>query len=199
MKTKSTILGIALSVLSICANAQCPTLTALNVAYTTGSTATITAVSTGTTMASYYVWSVSPSASFTSGGYGSVKELTFPANGSYTVCASINDSSMVCTTTSSCTVINVLSATVGLKEISETISLKTFPNPMGNELTIEVSSKNEKTIGYIFIDALGRIILQGRLEDSKITISTVQLEKGFYSLSITNEKGNILKNVKLLK
>ena len=41
--------------------------------------------------------------------------------------------------------------------------------------------------------------MQGIIENSKITLSTSHLEQGFYNLSITNEKGNTLKTVKLIK
>lgn len=297
MKTKSTILGIALSVFSIGASAQilCPTITGLNVTYVSGSTATVTPVITGTVnpASSSFLWTVSSIGSYYYGG----NDVNFPSNGSYTICLSIIDSSLVCPTTSFCTVINVtgvvalpchasfnmfadsitvgqyygfntstgsgltylwnfgdgttstlqypthtysppgsyvvcltvssgttctsstcdsssvhrissgfvmshfnvLAAPVGIKELSETISLNTYPNPMGNDLTIEVSTKNEKNVRYILIDALGRNIMQGIIENSKITISTSHLEQGFYNLSITNEKGNTLKTVKLIK
>ncbi|HRG02390.1 MAG TPA: T9SS type A sorting domain-containing protein [Bacteroidia bacterium] len=49
------------------------------------------------------------------------------------------------------------------------------------------------------MDALGRVVLTGNMENSKATINTSALEKGFYSLSITDEKGSSLKAMKLVK
>ncbi len=382
MKTlKSTLLGIALSVFSISANAQllCPNITGLNVAYVSGSTATITPIVTGTVYpTTIHNWNVTPSATLLTYGV-----YQFPSNGSYTVCLTISDSSLVCPTTSSCITVNVTGITalpcnaaftyftdslcmthfintstgssptyfwlidgapyttinpvvslangshnvllevlsggalcdslysninvscllgpvgsstlcsasfnmfadsitagqyyayntstgtgltylwnfgdgttstipypthtysppgsyivcltiysgtvctstmcdsssvfrsasgfvmshlnvlssgpVGIHEISDNVGLNAYPNPMGNDLTIEVSTKNEKTIRYILIDALGRNVMQGVIENSKVTIPTSQLEQGFYNLSVVNEKGNTLKTVKLVK
>jgi hypothetical protein len=51
----------------------------------------------------------------------------------------------------------------------------------------------------VLIDALGRTIHTGNIENSKAIVNTSSLEKGFYSLSITNEKGSSLKTIKLVK
>jgi PKD repeat protein len=382
MKTlKSTLLGIALSVFSMSLSAQilCPNITALNVAYVSGSTATITPVVTGTVFpTTFYSWNVTPSATQLSYGV-----FQFPANGSYTVCLTISDSSFVCPTTSSCVVVNAVGITsatcnasfsyytdstcqthfvntsvgisptyswlidgisyftsnpivslsngshsvllslysggafcdstyatinvscgggpagsstlcaasfnifadsitvgqyyayntsigvgltylwnfgdgttstlpypthtysppgsyivcltiysgtvctsttcdsssvfraasgfvmshlnvkpagsVGIKELDASIGLNAYPNPIENELTIEVSNKDSKVVNYKIIDALGRIVLAGTIGNSKVTFSTSQLERGFYNLIISNETGKTLKTVKLIK
>ena len=77
--------------------------------------------------------------------------------------------------------------------------ISVFPNPIENELTIHTSTLSENKMPYILSDALGRIVLVGNLNNSKTTINTSNLEKGFYSLSITNEKSNNLKTIKLVK
>lgn len=89
----------------------------------------------------------------------------------------------------------------GIKESSNVVSiLSAYPNPIADELTIEVVLKNNSSsLAYTIIDALGKIVAQNKLADSKTTINTVQLEKGFYFLSISNEKGQILKSTKLVK
>lgn len=382
MKTlKSTLLGIALSVFSMSLSAQilCPNITGLNVAYVSGSTATITPLITGTVYpTTYYNWNVSPSATQLSYGV-----FQFPANGTYTICLTITDSSLVCPTTSSCVVVNATGITavscnaafsyytdstcqthfintsvgtsptyswlidgitysstnpivglsngshsvflslysggafcdsayasinvscgggpigsstlcaasfnmfadsitagqyyayntstgvgltylwnfgdgttstlpypihtysppgsyivcltiysgtvctsttcdsssvfrsasgfvmshlnvmpagsVGINELVETIGLNAYPNPIENELTIEVSTKDVKVIHYSLIDALGRVVTVGTIENSKVTLSTSQLERGFYNLTISNEMGKTLKTVKLIK
>ena len=74
-----------------------------------------------------------------------------------------------------------------------------FPNPIENELTIHTTSLSENKMPYILRDAIGKMVLTGNLNNSKTTINTGNLEKGFYSLSITNEKGSSLKTIKLVK
>jgi len=378
---KSNLLGIILSVSSMSLEAQilCPNITALNVAYVYGSTATITPVVTGTVFpTTFYSWNVTPSATQLSYGV-----FQFPANGSYTVCLTISDSSFVCLTTSSCVVVNAVGITsatcnasfsyytdstcqthfvntsvgssptyswlidgisyftsnpivslsngshsvllslysggafcdstystinvscgvgpagsstlctasfnifadsitvgqyysyntsigvgltylwnfgdgttstlpypthtysppgsyivcltiysgtvctsttcdsssvfraasgfamshlnvlptgpVGIKELDASIGLKAYPNPIENELTIEVSNKDSKVVNYKISDALGRIVLAGTIGNSKVTLSVSQLERGFYNLMISNETGKNLKTVKLIK
>ena len=96
--------------------------------------------------------------------------------------------------------LNVIPLTVtGIKQTEKEIGLSAFPNPMADELTIEATTTNDHSLTYVLIDALGRTILTGNLNNSKATIHTSNLEKGFYSLSVTNEKGSSLKTIKLVK
>ena len=96
--------------------------------------------------------------------------------------------------------VNVIpQATTGIKQAEVLTGLNAYPNPMADELTIEATTKDNSKLNYILIDALGRVVLTGTIENSKAIINTSSLEKGFYSLSITNEKGNSLKAVKLVK
>lgn len=87
----------------------------------------------------------------------------------------------------------------GIKLTEKVIGLRAYPNPLTDELFIEVTSTDNSKLTYVLVDALGRIILKGNLDNSKITINTSNLEKGFYSLSINNEKGVFLKTIKLVK
>jgi hypothetical protein len=96
--------------------------------------------------------------------------------------------------------INVIpQSTTGIKQAHILTGLNAYPNPMADELTIEVATTNDTKLTYVLVDALGRLVLKGNLNNSKTTISTSDLENGFYSLSITNEKGSSLKTIKLVK
>jgi len=96
--------------------------------------------------------------------------------------------------------VNVIPQTAaGIKQSDILTKLNTYPNPMTDVLTVEASTKDNGKLNYVLIDALGRIVLSGSIENSKATINTSALEKGFYGLSITNEKGSSLKAVKLVK
>ena len=96
--------------------------------------------------------------------------------------------------------INVIpQSTTGIKNTEIIIGLNAYPNPMADELTIEATTKDNSKLNYALIDALGRVVLTGNMENSKATINTSALEKGFYSLSITDEKGSSLKAIKLVK
>jgi hypothetical protein len=94
---------------------------------------------------------------------------------------------------------NVIPQSVtGIKQTEFSTLINAYPNPMTDELTIESSVVDSK-LTYILMDALGRTILSGNLENSKATLNTGSLAKGFYSLSLSNEKGNALKTIKLVK
>jgi hypothetical protein len=87
----------------------------------------------------------------------------------------------------------------GIKQAEKEIGLNAFPNPISDELTIETATTNNNKLTYVLIDALGRMVLTGNLNNAKTTINTSSLEQGFYSLSISNEKGSSLKTIKLVK
>jgi len=96
--------------------------------------------------------------------------------------------------------VNVIPQNVtGIKQTNKEIGLVAFPNPMTDELTIEATTTNDSKLNYVLVDALGRTVLTGNLNNSKTTINTSNLEKGFYSLSVTNENGSSLKTIKLVK
>lgn len=96
--------------------------------------------------------------------------------------------------------INVIPLSVtGIKQAEKEIGVIAFPNPIADELTIEATTANDTKLTYVLVDALGRLVLTGNLNNSKTTINTSNLEKGFYSLSVTNEKGSSLKTIKLVK
>lgn len=95
--------------------------------------------------------------------------------------------------------INVIpQSSTGINQSGSVIKLNVYPNPMANELTIEVLDK-ANLLSYNLIDALGRVVLTGNIESSLATINTTSLAKGFYSLSIKNIKGANLKTIKLVK
>lgn len=89
--------------------------------------------------------------------------------------------------------------TTGIKLPEKEMSVKAFPNPIADELTIETITTDQSILTYTLIDALGRIILTGTLNNSKTTFNTNSLEKGFYTLNINRENGNSLKTIKLVK
>jgi hypothetical protein len=86
-----------------------------------------------------------------------------------------------------------------IKQQQKDLQLNAFPNPIADELTIEVNSLEAIALNYTLVDALGRSILSGMLDQSSLTINTTQLSKGFYTLHITNKNGASCKDIKLAK
>jgi PKD repeat protein len=138
---------------------------------------------------------------------------TYSASGTFSICVSTTVScgqtdsycinSNIFRTSESLTgpaTINVIPTSVtGIAQTEKEIELIAFPNPIADELTMEVTTTNDNELTFVLVDALGRLVLTGNVNNSKTTINTSNLEKGFYSLSVTNEKGSSLKTIKLVK
>ena len=90
--------------------------------------------------------------------------------------------------------------TTGVKENAIINGLNAFPNPMADELTIEVELTNNKVdFTYSIIDALGQVVLNNKLVDSKTIVNTTSLDKGFYFLTISSSDKKSEKTIKLVK
>lgn len=104
---------LALSVFAITGFSQCPTINYLGVSQGNGGVATVAAAMTNTTsILGSYSWSVYPSATVTSQMYNQIS-YQFPANGMYTVCATYYDSTLMCNSSITCTLVPVTTATTG--------------------------------------------------------------------------------------
>ncbi len=96
--------------------------------------------------------------------------------------------------------LNVIPQTVtGIKKQELLAGLNAYPNPIVDNLTIEFNTIDITNVTYSIYDAVGRVALTGNLDNSKNTVNTSGLQKGFYSLVIANQKGSALKTIKLVK
>lgn len=87
-----------------------------------------------------------------------------------------------------------------MKEENLLKGIVAFPNPINDELTIEMElSANISGVTCTLIDALGKVVLINKIIDPKTTINTSNLDKGFYFLSVSNEEGKTIKTIKLIK
>lgn len=95
---------------------------------------------------------------------------------------------------------NVIPSIVtSINETEKNIDIKTYPNPISDELVIEFTNKGFEKLSYTLIDALGRIILSKNFENDKTTINTSQLSQGFYNLNIINADNKKIKCLKIIK
>lgn len=87
----------------------------------------------------------------------------------------------------------------GIKDNSVLSFAGAYPNPLSDELTVEVRTKEATDLHYVLTDALGRVVSKGALTDAKTSVNTSAMEKGFYSLTVCSAKGDVLKTIKLIK
>jgi surface protein len=71
----------------------------------------------------------------------------------------------------------------------ETNNLKLYPNPVISILNIKTDS-NLKNQSYSIIDGLGRVVLNGKLNEVDSTINVEQLSKGIYYLKVSDNNAS---------
>ncbi len=94
--------------------------------------------------------------------------------------------------------IQVVQNPTAVKENTLLKNMNVYPNPVENELTVEVQLAREEKIYYVITDALGKVVAKNELTSSKTTINTAALDRGIYFLSVTSND-QVLKTTKLMK
>ena len=70
-------------------------------------------------------------------------------------------------------------------------SFKIYPNPVSNVITIDCGNINNiANQPYSITDALGKIVLKGKLNDGETAINVEHLSKGIYCIKIANNKAS---------
>jgi hypothetical protein len=70
-------------------------------------------------------------------------------------------------------------------------SFKIYPNPVSNVITIDCGNINNiANQAYTITDALGKIVLKGKLNDGETAINVEHLSKGIYCIKIANNKAS---------
>lgn len=77
-------------------------------------------------------------------------------------------------------------------------SMNVFPNPVDNELTVEVQLSKEEKLFYTITDALGKVVDHNELNATKTVINTGNLDRGMYFLSVTSGQ-EVLKTTRIVK
>lgn len=86
--------------------------------------------------------------------------------------------------------------TTSVNNLNKNLKIVTYPNPINDELVIEIPK--DQYCQYIITDAVGKIVINGHITQSKSVINTSDLAKGFYNLMIVDENNQKV-NVKLVK
>ena len=83
------------------------------------------------------------------------------------------------------------------EDLQEKLSIKIFPNPVRDILSLKSQDGNAKILEYSIVDILGNEFLRGHFQDEG-TINISSLDKGVYIISIEDEKKKRM-NYKLIK
>jgi len=105
------------------------------------------------------------------------QNYTAPANGNYAVMITQG----MCTDTSACVEIT----TVGIITIN-TNGISIYPNPVPNELSIEIIDNKEK-IDLVIFNSIGQVVFKGDFIE-KTTVQTSNFAPGVYLIKLENGK-----------
>ena len=117
------------------------------------------------------------------------QSYTATANGNYAVEITLGG---VCIDTSSC--INI--ATVGLDELSSNTTVRAYPNPMNEQVTIELQKAVANTQVTI-VNVEGKVVYSSFVNTNKLVVDGSDWNNGIYIVRITNDE--YTKTLKLIK
>ena len=160
--------------------AECPQLDTV----TSVSLTTITVAQTNAT----YQWLDCDNGNTVIAGATS-QSYTATANGNYAVEITLGG---VCKDTSAC--VNI--ATVGLDELSSNTTVRAYPNPMNEQVTIELQKVVANTQVTI-VNVEGKVVYNNVVNTGKISVDGSTWNNGIYIVKITNEE--YTKTLKLIK
>ncbi|MDP1726805.1 MAG: T9SS type A sorting domain-containing protein [Bacteroidota bacterium] len=107
------------------------------------------------------------------------QDYTATVNGDYYVIVTLNGCSSLPSNT-------ILVTKVGIEAIELNTTTRFYPNPVSNELTIELASHLNQT-NIVLVDAIGQIVFKGSITE-KIQIQTTDFAPGVYLILLENDK-----------
>jgi photosystem II stability/assembly factor-like uncharacterized protein len=107
------------------------------------------------------------------------QDYTVTVNGDYYVIVTING----CSSDPS-NIISIIN--VGIGNIGNFITLRLYPNPVSNELIIEITGNTEKT-NFQILNSTGQIVYKGSMVE-KMVVKTEDLSPGVYMIKFENGK-----------
>jgi uncharacterized delta-60 repeat protein len=116
------------------------------------------------------------------------QNYTVTVDGNYYVIVSLND----CSSNPSNT-INVTGT--GIEAVTSEKIIKVYPNPVSNELIIEIEGNNEK-LNFEILNAIGQIVFKGNFV-KETTIQTSNFAPGVYLIKLEN--GKTFEFIKVIK
>ncbi|MDP2385819.1 MAG: PKD domain-containing protein [Bacteroidota bacterium] len=139
---------------------------------------------------------------------------TYTVPGHYDICLTVQGDSCVSSfcdsssvhrmTSSGMSSFNVLASPTGVKTNESVISMiNIFPNPVTDELNLQLITAEAKDLEIVLSDMLGKTIIKNEFSisagENQIKLNTSEISNGVYMISITDKKGNRIKAAKIIK
>jgi hypothetical protein len=89
--------------------------------------------------------------------------------------------------------------TVGLNENEPKISLSVFPNPVADNLILQVNEVEQSTLTFQLCDAQGKQISMGQVTSKQTQINTASLATATYFIHVVNQENKKVQTFKIIK
>ena len=89
--------------------------------------------------------------------------------------------------------------TLGVKETELNISLKAFPNPTLDNLTLQIRDYNNEKLSYQLYDIQGRLLNNGQIEAQQTNIEMTSLPTAIYFINVVNQENQKVQSFKIIK
>lgn len=138
---------------------------------------------------------------------------TYATPGMYNICVytmiACGDSSYYCQSdslykSSSMISVTVVNTTNGIKQNTNPVaSLKAYPNPFGDALTIEVNAVNASTVVYNVLDIYGNVVMNDKTRinkgENRLSVNTSGISGGVYFVKVTDVTTQHTQTLKVVK
>ena len=90
-------------------------------------------------------------------------------------------------------------SSVGINETELNSSLSLFPNPIVDNLTLQISDFNKEKLSYILFDTEGKLLTNGQVIAEQTQINTASLPPATYFIKVLNQENKQVESFKIIK
>ena len=88
---------------------------------------------------------------------------------------------------------------IGINETELNSSLSLFPNPIVDNLTLQISDFNKEKLSYILFDTQGKLLSNGQVTAQQTQINTSSLLPATYFINVLNQENKQVESFKIIK
>ncbi len=89
--------------------------------------------------------------------------------------------------------------TVGINENEPKISLSVFPNPIADNLTLQIIDFNSENLSYQLYDMQSKLIYSGQVTAKQTELNTSTLPAASYFIHVVNQENKKVQTFKIIK
>ena len=89
--------------------------------------------------------------------------------------------------------------TLSIKETELNISIKAFPNPTLDNLTLQISDYKNEKLSYQLYDIQGRLLNNGQIVAQQTNIEMTSLPTAIYFINVVNQENQKVQSFKIIK